>query len=144
MKRFFFVLLLIAACAVWVHDFMLFFNTKSNEKVSKKVSTSAYGVEKIVYKADFADPFFCKQVMIERKASSGPHTGHKKKEEVNLPSCKIGGIVYNESNPMAIFICSGKSQLVKQGDMIDSITIRKISRDSVGLLFKGKKFSLSK
>jgi hypothetical protein len=144
MKRFFFVVLLIAACTVWAHNFTLFFNTKSNEKVSKKVSTAANGVEKFVYKANFPDPFFCKQVMIERTASSGVVSGKKKKEEINLPSCKIGGIVFNESNPMAIFICSGKSQLVKQGDIIDSITIRKISKDAVDVLFKGKKFSLGK
>jgi type II secretory pathway component PulC len=143
-RRFFFVILLIIACAVWAHDFMLLFNAKSAGKVPSKVATTAQVLEKFVYKPDFPDPFFCKQVMVERRAYSGPHTGQKKKEEVKLPSCKIGGIVYNESNPMAIFVSSGKSQLVKQGDMIDSITIRKISRDSVEVLFKGKKFSLTK
>jgi hypothetical protein len=143
-KRFFFVILLMIACAVWAHDFMLLFSAKSSEKDPKKVSTAVIGVERFVYKPDFPDPFFCKQVMVERRASSGPHPGQKKKEEVKLPSCKIGGIVYNESNPMAIFVCSGKSQLVKQGDTVDSITIRKISRDSVEVLFKGKKFSLAK
>jgi hypothetical protein len=143
-KRIFFLVLLVAACTVWVHDFMILFNTKPNDKVAKNVSAAGYGVEKFVYKADFSDPFFCKHIMTERKAYSGPGSGQKKKQEVILPSCKIGGIVYNESNPMAIFICSGKSQLVKQGDMIDSITIRKISKEAVEVLFKGKKFTLAK
>jgi hypothetical protein len=67
-----------------------------------------------------------------------------KEENVVLPPCKIGGIVFNASNPMALFVYNGKSQLVKQGDMIDSIAISKISADKVEVMFKGKAFVLSK
>jgi hypothetical protein len=143
-KRIFFAILLVAACLVWVHNFTLFFNATPNGKIAKNKSIQPYGLEKFVYKADFPDPFFCKQVMVEKKAFTGPGSGQKKKEEIKLPFCKIGGIVYNESNPMAIFICSGKSKLVKQGDVIDSMTIRKIFKDSVEILFKSKKFFLAK
>jgi hypothetical protein len=61
-----------------------------------------------------------------------------------MPPCKIGGIVYNASNPMALFISGGKSQLVKKGDVVDSITIKKILQDSVEVVFRGKRFLLGK
>jgi hypothetical protein len=145
-KNIFFMVLLVSAGVIWTHDFLLFVDIRHMAKPAKKTANVAIAEEKYVYKGDFPDPFLCKQFMPEKQVHSGSVThGRKKKEEtITLPSCKIGGIVYNASNPMAIFISGGKSQLVKQGDVIDSITIKKIFSDSVEVSFKAKNFFLKK
>jgi hypothetical protein len=72
-------------------------------------------------------------------------SGRKKPvNQVNLPACSIGGIVYNASNPMAIFIVGGNSQMVKQGDVVDSIVILKIESESMEVSYRGRKFELKR
>jgi type II secretory pathway component PulC len=145
-KNILFMVLLVSASVLWIYNISLFVNIRHVPKPAKKAVAGAAVAEKYVYKGDFSDPFFCMQFMPGKQGPSGSvaHGRKKKEETITLPSCKIGGIVYNASNPMAIFISGGKSQLVKQGDVIDSITIKKIFSDSVEVTFKAKKFYLKK
>jgi hypothetical protein len=144
-KNVLFILLLIFACVIWCHNILLFVNSGHKGKPAKKAVTAAIVEGMYTYKADFPDPFFCKQFMPEKQAATGRVvSGRKKESPVYLPPCKIGGIVYNASNPMALFISGGKSQLVKKGDVVDSITIKKILQDSVEVVFRGKRFLLGK
>ncbi len=139
------VILVVAACAIWTHDVLLFVHGWYGQKPVRNAASPVTKTEKYLYKADFPDPFFCKEFMIKKEALGGMHVrGRKKEAPVVLPECKIGGIVYDAKNPMALFVSGGKSQLVKAGDVIDSITIRRIYSDSVEVTFRTKKFCLKK
>lgn len=99
------------------------------------------------YDTSAPDPFYCAAFMekrIVKKKSTKKKTRTRKKRVVRLPACSIGGIVYNADNPMALFVYKGKSTLVKKGDVIEGIRIAKVSRDSVKVVYKGKRFMLGR
>jgi type II secretory pathway component PulC len=117
-----------------------------SEETSRVNSNPVIAAE-YFYKDDFSDPFFCKVFMAENSPSIDTKKGKVKllvTEEISLPPCSLGGIVYNEENPMVLFNAGTKSILAKQGDVIDSITIDKIGKDSVSLIYKGKRFVIGK
>ena len=95
------------------------------------------------------DPFFCAAFMdAPRSAGSLRRAGRPADRaatpEAVLPECSVGGIVYNESSPMAILLKDGASTLVKKGDVVDSIEIRGVSQGSVTVAYRGKTFVLNK
>ncbi len=139
------LILLVLACAIWLYNISLFVR-RGPHGVKVKPATMAVAPPNYVYKADIRDPFYFKQFMSGQESSAGKGHGGRKTgmPKVLPPQCKIGGIVYNPGNSMAIFLVGGKSQLVKQGDVVDSIEVKKIFRDSVLVVFKGKRFSLAK
>jgi hypothetical protein len=65
-------------------------------------------------------------------------------EPVKLPECKVGGIVYNESNPMALLQYKGKSIMIKEGDVVDSMLVKDIGRDSIKVVYRKRIFYLKK
>jgi hypothetical protein len=144
-RKLFFPILLALAAGVWLYDIALLTGGHSS-KQSKPEGTLtgvSLSMAKHVYKADFADPFFCKELMAPVLPSS--HGALQRRAiPIVLPPCSIGGIVYNPGNPMALIVVNGKSQLSKKGDTIDSITVSEIGKDYVKLTYRHKSFTLTK
>ncbi|MBN2037950.1 MAG: hypothetical protein JW768_14510 [Chitinispirillaceae bacterium] len=143
-KKVLLLVLIIAALCVWGRNVLLIFKGVPDDNktfTENQIDKNLFAVQPFVYKGDFRDPFFCKQFMHDGK---GKKTGEQSEAEVSLPQCSVGGIVYNEKNPMILFRIGAKSLYAKQGDVIDSITIKKINRDSVEVVYKNKKFVIGK
>lgn len=144
-----FTVLLISASIIWIYDLSLILRVVFPESEGDKVRTSKAALEipvSFVYKPDFRDPFFCREIMEakQEKDIEVKKVKRVKKEEVKLPQCSIGGIVYNTSNPMALFEYKGGSKMIKEGDVVDSIRIVKITPDTVTVRYKSKRFFLKK
>lgn len=116
------------------------------------LNSSEINIKEILFETDdnnnkpeFVDPFYCRQFMAGEKKISEKKVQKAaiQKTEIELPKCRIGGIVYNHENSMAIFISGEKSQFVKQGDVIDSIKIVSIMPQSIEVAYQGKKFKIS-
>ncbi len=139
------LMVMVTACAIWIYDITLIFRKKSIEGTKCEFIIERKLFEKYEYRTDFTDPFFCSQVMAKKQekfVKSGLPTPSRKVSTILLPVCKIGGIIYTPGNPMAIFISGEKSQLVKQGDVIDSIKIVSIKPQVVEVSYREKKFTL--
>jgi hypothetical protein len=145
-KRFLFLFLLVAACGIWTYDFAVAIKRKARPAPATTASIGFAAPEMLQYKPNDADPFFCRDFMPLKNPFNGAIASGRKKpvNQVNLPACSIGGIVYNASNPMAIFIVGGNSQMVKQGDVVDSIVILKIESESMEVSYRGRKFELKR
>lgn len=146
------LLILVAVAAiVWGRNILLVFSGTVGDKGSLKQSVNRKIVDLVPssyqYTDDFRDPFFCTFFMTPEKVKGESGREIPKKTRavpVNLPACTIGGIVYNEKNPMVLLNVSGKSVMAKQGETIDSIRVKKIGKDSVWVVYKGKVFGLGK
>jgi len=146
-----FAILLIAAIGIWTHDALLVINPLQKERNSaeKGIARPAKGQANhaFIYPPDFPDPFYCAEFMQlpqPPQATSQRIKAPRNFVPVSLPQCKIGGIVYNAQKPMAMLLYSGKSILIKPGDVIDSMHIKEIRPDSVRIVYKGKLFSLGR
>ncbi len=147
-----FMCLLIIAVTIWSYNFIQIFSVFSEKKhsilASEELNIDIY--KQFNYKADFKDPFFCKAFMIEdekQEINKGYGLKNNKNEiktKVKLPSCKITGIVYNDQKPMAMIEHNGSTIIVKEGDIVDSMRIKKIFIDSVKIIYKGKTFYIKK
>lgn len=146
-KKILLFLLIIVALCIWGRDALLIVKGVSDDKkatIENQTEEDPFAVAPYVYKSDFRDPFFCKYFMTESTMQGGQKAKGASSAKISLPQCSIGGIVYNENNPMVLFHIGGKSLYAKQGDVIDSIKIKKIGRDSVVLSYKNKKFVIGK
>ena len=144
--KIFLVCSLILVSGFWLVDILHSFKSRQKNKLtSSEINMKEILFEEEEFTAEFPDPFFCKQFMYGEKKSPGKNTQKpvEKKKEITLPRCSIGGIVYNHENSMAIFISGDKSQLVKQGDVVDSIKIVSIMPKNIEVSYKGKKFKIT-
>ncbi|MBD3242906.1 MAG: hypothetical protein GF331_20100 [Chitinivibrionales bacterium] len=101
------------------------------------------------YTADFRDPFRCDAFMGAQKPKKTATEAKRRRAKappraVTPPQCEVGGIVYNETNPMAILVTGGSSRLVKAGDTVDSVTVERVDRDTVWVRYRKKRFGLPK
>jgi len=145
-KRILIIVLCLVAIVVWGRNAFLLVNGAPESNLAAKTtvfSDDYLTAQPYAFKADFRDPFFCKYFMnenehaiVRRKGKAGP--------PVKLPSCTIDGIMYNGTNSYVLMHVGGKSAVARQGDIVDSIQIRKIGKDSVFALYKGKTFAIGK
>jgi type II secretory pathway component PulC len=141
-----FIALFIAVAGIWLYNAFLLSGGRIPAKAETKQLKTVAALDTVVYvyAAKNRDPFECTPV-IKAMASSTVNKARKPENaRVSLPRLSIGGIVYSQNNPMALFNYNGKSTLIKQGDVIDSMLIKSIEKDSVRIEYKGKMFSIGK
>ncbi len=101
------------------------------------------------YTGEFRDPFRCDAFMGARQPPKAPEKKKPRRAQpkpppLSPPPCSVGGIVYTETNPMAILIAGGSSRLVKAGDIVDSMRIERVGRDTVWVRYRKGRFGLPK
>lgn len=147
-KRILLIILCLIAVVVWGRNILLIAKGNSGSEEGVKSSTVNNGIltaSSYEYKADFRDPFFCKAFMSESQGGgTEKHHAGATAPAVKLPVCAVAGIVYNDNNSYMLFRIHGRSVVARQGDVIDSVRVDKISRDSVFVVYKGKTFALGK
>jgi hypothetical protein len=135
--------LIVAAVCVWGYNTFLFVRAEAGASTPSAAAPirQQSPAQPVVSRAADRDPFYSRLVVEARQRHRPPGPG---KEPVRLPQCHIGGIVYAPGNAMAIFLYKGASTMVREGDTVDSMVIRKIEPDSVRISYKGALFSLGK
>jgi Tfp pilus assembly protein PilP len=67
------------------------------------------------------------------------------KKEIQQPSLKITGIMWSESNPVAMVVLpNGNGSVVKQGGVYSDITVKKIERNRLQITYQGQSFWVEK
>jgi Na+-translocating ferredoxin:NAD+ oxidoreductase RnfC subunit len=67
------------------------------------------------------------------------------KEPVKVPSVTVNGIMWNPQNPLAMLgMPDGTSAVAKVGQVIGEITIKKIEKTFVVILFEKKEYRIER
>lgn len=149
-KKILFVLLSVAAIGIWLYNISIFVNnhpgtTKAAESIPAPLILP---VQHPAWKPDGKDPFYCREFMGEYHKR--PLYGVVKTNTLSntpvpqLAGYKIGGIVFDSNNPMAIIQKDGQSTMVKRNDSLGLYKVYKIGKDTITLLYNGRKFYLVK
>ncbi len=147
-----FLSLVIIAILLWTYNGMLLFEGFgiTKRKIDVVENRSQRIVQPLKFNADFSDPFYCKAFMGSvikpgKKVTSSKTRKIKiVKKAVKLPKCKISGIVFSAQKPAAMLEYKGNNVIVKEGDLLDSMRIKKIYTDSIKIIYKGTVFYLKR
>ena len=123
------LLILGIICAgIWVYNAFQLKNVISPGEDKKGITNNkklkVFNESKYSYSPDFKDPFLNPYLKISTKAV--------KKGPITPPPFKIGGINWNASNPVVLLQgYNGESNILKEGDILRGLIIKKIYKDSV-------------
>jgi hypothetical protein len=67
-------------------------------------------------------------------------------EKIDISFIKYLGMIANPDKKLraAIVSVKGKETIIKEGSQIEEVTIKKVTADKIDILYKGKKYSISK
>jgi type IV pilus biogenesis protein PilP len=157
MKKIFVILLILVAVPLYVWDTQLllrgFLDKKKYAARTANVPVAmgntlqqGFSVHFIVKGKSPLLPYKEVPRPVNKKAEAAKKTGPVPSAPVSPPPITINGIMWNESNPVAmISLSDGSSTVVKNGQTISGgIVIKAIEKDQVEVEYKGALFKLKK
>jgi hypothetical protein len=149
------IALIIAAAAVYSWDTYLLVRQSTSVRLSaKSEKTDAVSVEKLLagsQKVHFVktnrNPFL-PHPQAHAEVSSFPQKGGvtiKPESPVNPPNIIINGIMGDQASPLVMMtLPDGSSAAVKVGQTIGDITLKKVEKDRVLIVFQKKNFWINR
>ena len=145
------VLLIAAAAFIWLRNFKLIDSaTEFEEEKTAEYSTEKIGTisvsEKFIYDKSGRDPFYASifyRAPVKKTTKSRTRKRQQKqKEEAKLPKISIDGLMWDDSNPVAVLKDgkSGDTKIVQKGDSVFGVRILRILPDSVRVKFEKKTY----
>jgi hypothetical protein len=154
MRKVLLLVLILGAIGVYVYDALLLVHTqKPGEEPKIKEPASVVSLDKLLADAkpvEFTvkgrDPFTqrkvdIKPVLASSSSSAQPSHGSTSQKQ---PLISITGIMWNPASPIAmITLPDGSSGVAKPGQVFGEITVKKIEKTRIQVVFQKKEFWIS-
>jgi hypothetical protein len=152
MKKILIIVLVVAAAAVYIWDVYLLVRPSERVRLSaKSEKADAVSVEKLLAgsrKVRFVktnrNPFLPHRQ--EAVAAVRPtRVDKKQKTPVNPPKITINGIMGDEKSPLVMLtLPDGSSAAIKAGQTVGDITLKRVEKDRVLIVFQKKNFWINR
>jgi hypothetical protein len=154
MRKTLLVILTVVAVGVYTYDAFLLVKPGAQQKtVDKKRARDDVSVEKLLARSQ--PVFFAKSdrnpFLPSRENSSAKVPGKSGAKtsatvpSVAAPAVTISGIMWDPASPLAMIVLpDGSSAAVKAGQTVGEITVKKIEKERVCIVFKNKTFWISR
>jgi Tfp pilus assembly protein PilP len=102
--------------------------------------------------ANYRDPFLDAKKVVSQSSHRGNSSSTKKKKTLPpvadklWPVIKYNGMIKNNDSERRVGIVSisGKEYLVKEGDVLDEVKVKKIEKDLIAVVFQKEQKTISK
>jgi hypothetical protein len=154
MRKILLVLLAVAAVGVYTYDaFLLVKPSAADKTATKKQARDDVSIEKLLARSQPVrfvksnrNPFLPRR---ENSTAKAPGNSAVKTSSpapiVSAPAVTISGIMWDPASPLAMIVLpDGSSAAVKAGQTVGEISVKKIEKERVCIVFKNKTFWISR
>ena len=156
MRKIFLLVLILGAAGIYVYDALLLVQPqKADVETKVKEQATVLSLDKLLADAkpvEFVvkgrDPFAPRKIELKPVVmSSSPSASTQKVRtptDQKLPSITISGIMWNPTSPIAMMtLPDGSSIVAKPGQVFGDITVKKIEKTRVQIVFQKKEYWIS-
>jgi hypothetical protein len=155
MKKTIVIILILCAIPLYSYNiYLLIHSPKSNHNLTVTESDiesfdswilKASAVTFTVSDRDPFSPFKKDNSPVVEKIQQPEKIKESPKKAVQQPSMKITGIMWSPTNPVAMVVLpNGSSSVVKQGGVYNDITVKKIEKSRLQIVYQGQLFFIEK